>query len=557
MKRLLFFLAVLMCCQSAFSFSKETHQYIVAQAFRLFEQDFLSRGGDTTLLRNLKQQIFYPNGQPWLSDEYQNANNPWRSLYAVAVGAAVEDSDDPIYGYSTLNGFTPSVTHFWIPDNGDDETHTMGVVDNCENLWMKARLYLFGGTPVYIEEPMIVSGTEVVGIFIQYPSLAELLMTGNCLITGYKTSIFGVTSTTTLPIPIAYTIEASFLSSICYSILGRIAHLLSDTGVPAHIHNDAHPCVMWINCDDYENWICYDQAEILYGTVHQPGTSITGDGGFVLPTDSTQNSYTFLRKLFFKGAQNTDYWPSNDYVGNDYMDTAVFYDAEIQQRYNAWGPVPAFDSNVSFLQQIAVNTLEYTIGSVASLFSWFLQETGQIVNECPAPENIMVEYLGAGRFHVVWDSTAYAQGWVLSYKKPDETIWIEMPDVSSNEVILNLEENQIYEFTISSRCALFGRGEESEIITAYPYGVGVADNDTEHTISISPNPTSGLIRISATGSWAERALSVEVYDMYGKLLRSGSVENHQLQLGQFASGVYLLKIFSDKELVGVYKVIKR
>ena len=132
-----------------------------------------------------------------------------------------------------------------------------------------------------------------------------------------------------------------------------------------------------------------------------------------------------------------------------------------------------------------------------------------------------------------------------------------MPDFFSNDVILELEENQIYEFTISSRCALFGRGEESEVITAYPYGVGVADNDTEPDVSIFPNPTSGLVRISATGSWAERALSVEVYDMYGKLLQSGSVENHQLQLGQCASGIYLLKIFSDAELVGVYKVMKR
>lgn len=58
MKKLLFFLAVLMWGQSVFSFHKETHQYIVAQAFRLLEKDFLARGGDTVLLRSLKQQFF-------------------------------------------------------------------------------------------------------------------------------------------------------------------------------------------------------------------------------------------------------------------------------------------------------------------------------------------------------------------------------------------------------------------------------------------------------------------------------------------------------------------
>ena len=539
-----------------FSFHMETHQYIVAQAFRLLEKDFLERGGDTALLRSLREQIFYPNGQVWLSDEYQNTNNPWRSLYAVAVGAAVEDQDDPVYGYNTLNGFTPSVTHFWLPDNGDDERHTMGIVDNCENLWMKARIYLFGGAPIYINEPMTLSGTNVIGIFIQYDALTDLLLTGNCQITGYKTSFLGISSTTTFANPLSYTIEPSLRVPICYLLLGRIAHLLSDTGVPAHIHNDAHPCILGFNCDDYENWICYDQAESLYGPVEYMSTTLNGDDAFITRNDQHIDNYDFIRNLFHRNAQNTDYWPSNDYPGNDFMDSTIFYDSQIQYRYDQWGAVPAWNSSLPFLMRIAENTFEFTIGSVASLFSWFLVETDQIVYNCPAPTQLLAEYLGAGSYKISWDATENAQTWVLFYKNVEENEWTAVDSLSTTVLFLDLDENQTYEFKIAPICPLFGRGEECAVQIVQPNALPDMDVISPE-ISLYPNPTDAEITIESNGYFFENGFQIELFDLCGKQLTYEQISSNKFSLLNFSSGVYVVKIYTNHRQLGVFKVIKK
>ena len=91
-----------------------------------------------------------------------------------------------------------------------------------------------------------------------------------------------------------------------YWYLGKIAHLLADMSVPAHVNNDDH--LPW-DGDSYENYIKNSYYNWTFHTAKHledlSGTSLLDK------QDIT------LEKLFWNLAQRSQYFPSNDAYGND------------------------------------------------------------------------------------------------------------------------------------------------------------------------------------------------------------------------------------------------
>jgi PKD repeat protein len=84
-----------------------------------------------------------------------------------------------------------------------------------------------------------------------------------------------------------------------YWYLGRIAHLLGDSSVPAHVLRDTHVPV--IEPDSYE-----DHVKTNYTNWNSQQAKNLGD----LP------DYATLDELFYNLAQRTQYFPSDDFDGN-------------------------------------------------------------------------------------------------------------------------------------------------------------------------------------------------------------------------------------------------
>jgi hypothetical protein len=82
-----------------------------------------------------------------------------------------------------------------------------------------------------------------------------------------------------------------------YWYLGRVAHLLADVSVPAHVHDDAHPTY---NTDSYEDYV----------PGHLTGNWLTSARALPALTYNTRS------ELFFNLAQRTQYFPSDDKNGN-------------------------------------------------------------------------------------------------------------------------------------------------------------------------------------------------------------------------------------------------
>ncbi|NJL59893.1 MAG: hypothetical protein HC887_09860 [Desulfobacteraceae bacterium] len=87
-----------------------------------------------------------------------------------------------------------------------------------------------------------------------------------------------------------------------YYYLGRIAHLLADMSVPAHVHNDSHAFSGLDGKDSYETYI--EQNYYKWTAFHAT----------ILP-DEIPSTWTFS-DLFNQLAQRSQYFPSDDYDGN-------------------------------------------------------------------------------------------------------------------------------------------------------------------------------------------------------------------------------------------------
>ncbi|MCX6150725.1 MAG: hypothetical protein NTX22_09395 [Ignavibacteriales bacterium] len=100
-----FFTIILL--KTTFAHDAPVHQYVVKQAYYYLENE----KGPIPELRDRIGLSFMGAGDD---------NQPWSTGY-IGVAAEREDLDDPIWGFGgAFNGWTPTVTHFWDSDNGDD-----------------------------------------------------------------------------------------------------------------------------------------------------------------------------------------------------------------------------------------------------------------------------------------------------------------------------------------------------------------------------------------------------------------------------------------------------
>lgn len=80
-----------------------------------------------------------------------------------------------------------------------------------------------------------------------------------------------------------------------------------------------------------------------------------------------------------------------------------------------------------------------------------------------------------------------------------------------------------------------------------------SDNFTQNSLMVYPNPTKGFVNIQTL-----ETVSVEVYDMIGKLILSKKIENEfqNLDLTNFPTGIYLLKATNTNGFTQTHKIIK-
>ena len=348
----------------AYSHKEWVHQYLVWEAYQFLEDQL---GYEITDFKNHVGINFYGKGDD---------NYPWETGY-IGVAAWREDLEDVVWGYgSFFNGWDPSSTHFWKADDGDDVLTPIPLSGNVENAYYKARIFLFGGHKIFFAgKTLDPEYGWILGRFYSYDSLIDFFNTGHCYFEGYM-DLAGYTHPSNPPEEIYMDITAA--QRRAYQILGRVSHLLADMSVPAHVHNDEHPCDLG-DADYYEmymggspNWEC-NEPQTTYPAQNWNANTAVIQGG-LLPI-STDNLST-IRYLFYTLNQLSDHFPSGpgsiDFLGNHDLPNGV--EPILTERYQVLGNPPTSIQ----VQDIANETFNYAIRATATLYYWFALETGLI-----------------------------------------------------------------------------------------------------------------------------------------------------------------------------------
>jgi len=313
--------------------------------------------------------------------------------------------------YDDINEGFQTITHFWDADNGDDyQSFLWGYISDaiywsfsCENALQKIKLYENGGyNCLYLyDEPVfwyIDPEKLVLAFYFRYNSLIDFYNTGRYYVTQYldfSENWFNWDSN------IEYTMTETYRKNYSYEILGRMAHLLADMGVPAHAHSDAHD-----DGDSYEQ----NQNSFHFWTAQE----IYNQGGrYIDPYVSSDP----IRFLMYIVNQVADHYASNDYNGDNNYNSSNEYSILNSIIPYLGAPQYTYQINYINLKSMHDHLFPFVIRATAGLFYWFAVETGQITRTIPLTVRISGEnHLNSGETGTFTANPSGGSGTYTNYK---------------------------------------------------------------------------------------------------------------------------------------------
>jgi hypothetical protein len=390
---------------------------MVKEAYKLLKSQL---GYDYSIMKDrIGMDLYGPGSSTWGNGR-------------VVYGAWREDGDDPIWNVGGIEcGFAASSTHFWDADAGDESTiNIANDLNQCPlgsgipNAYQKALKYfqgyweLFPVTEYCFEAPdghraRLYDNTPKNIRWFQYHGLIDFYKTSYAYLylasgayylqtdEGKTTKFIHYSSDG----PLVLLVNAETRDNIVWEILGRVAHLLADMSVPAHIHNDPHPC--WIdinygvvhihveNGDQYELWAggagtgsdgnCNNPINRIYAYDYGVSQALQ-QGGFINVTSKTNP----LRYLFYSTNQIADHFGSlatqyavdygglwnpgdnnvNYYYGSEYY-------SHLYSVFASLGPAVTSQSDFENSKIPTMNTaFVFSIRAIAGLLHYFATQVG-------------------------------------------------------------------------------------------------------------------------------------------------------------------------------------
>ena len=88
--------------------------------------------------------------------------------------------------------------------------------------------------------------------------------------------------------------------------------------------------------------------------------------------------------------------------------------------------------------------------------------------------------------------------------------------------------------------------------TAYIY------DNKEITFTVYPNPTNGIVNVELNPAFGSLASEIQLFDIYGRQLQVLTIKDERIQidLTQYATGIYLVKLVQGDKVVAMKKVVK-
>lgn len=334
-------------------------------------------------------------------------------LSTVTDAAYWEDHDDIVWEHNGIEGSEITTSHFWVADNSDPyHQHSLECLSGTwQNALEKAEVYWHGGHnfkmkglinfSVYDKEAAVLDAegmdkmSDYQGMIISYDDLPSMMRDG-------KYYFVGVTTVTqkdvyfSKPYPVVYSTGWWWLFFV-NNIVGRIAHLIGDMSVPAHVRAISHPCdaTLWPlpcngikgssyelfmqggDCDNHpdvfnaQNWT-YVDAENQGGLIDVYEKQASDPIKYLLYT-TNQITDCYEEHRQHDGNTPDDIFPGNriynvaDPISGDHYDEMDQIIKSIPTSFSDWNSEMHNMASISFV---------YAIRAIAGLFYYLEMEGG-------------------------------------------------------------------------------------------------------------------------------------------------------------------------------------
>lgn len=185
---------------------------------------------------------------------------------------------------------------------------------------------------------------------------------------------------------------------------------------------------------------------------------------------------------------------------------------------------------------------------------YFTTEEELVIEPCDIPTDLTATEINNHDITLSWTENGTATNWTIYYSIDSTEIWNTQPTTTNPYQLIGLEGNTSYNIFVVANCADDDTSLPSDTIHILTTNVGV-NNYEAANVTVAPNPTTNVVKVQSSKS---QISSVDVYDVYGKLLNTISANDGtvEVNLGQYTHGVYFLRISTGNGMV-TKRVVKK
>jgi hypothetical protein len=177
-------------------------------------------------------------------------------------------------------------------------------------------------------------------------------------------------------------------------------------------------------------------------------------------------------------------------------------------------------------------------GATLEITAYFQPSQGE---PCDAPTGVSVSAFDDQSISLVWDDNANVESWNIHYR-PQNGTWASATSTTNSYTITDLAQNTTYEIQVQSNCGDGIVSQWSATVTQTTTGL---NKYLENNISLYPNPANDYIDVRVDEL---NVTSMEVYDVYGKLINNVSVVNNptRINVSGLATGMYFVRVTTEQ-----------